>query len=547
VGEAVDNGIPVIPLRIEDVEPSQEMRYYIKSIHWLDAMTPPLEQHLEKLVDSVQALLSVGAEEQPPSVVETELEAPEKKRWPLPIWATTLIALVVVVIVGGVGWIAIPQSRSTPTPSAVSPASVSIIPELTDTPAAEVPTATSPASVSIIPELTDTPTAEVPTATSAAVTSILFRDDFDNALAEGWNIVREVSSHWSLTEKPGAWRITLQAGAIGDAIPEPPTNLLLHEAPSSDFEIATLVHFTPVSNVQFAGLIVYQDDLNAVQFGRAYCDLSEMCVGNGIYFDNTSDISKNFATVTSNPSIAYLRLRREGTTYTGYFSEDGESWIIIGQHISNITPLQVGLTAGQVLEGETIADFEYFTMETLPTPSSGWSDWRTLSFLIPNPQIWEESGDNRYTAIEQHDADAFAWSTETFEGDLMVSLDLERPEIQSDGCVIIYGDGREHSYGSLIFCVDWDGFGLEKHTKYHEGENSLTFNFGDNNSDKVYSIIIEIIDDIASMYVNGEKVLSSFFHTEEIDRSGRVGLFRNWAVGEITFSNIQIKTRSSEE
>lgn len=519
VGEAVDNGVPILPLRIEDVEPSQEMRYYIKSIHWLDAMTPPMEQHLEKLAGSVQALLSVGVEEQPPSVVETKLEAPEKKRWPLPTWATALLALVVVVVVGGVGWMAIPQSRSTPTP----------------------------ASVSIIPELTDTPAAEVATATSAAGTSILFRDDFDNALEEGWNIVREVSSHWSLTEKPSAWRITLQAGAIGDAIPEPPTNLLLHEAPSSDFEIATLVHFTPVSNVQFAGLIVYQDDLNAVQFGRAYCDLSEMCVGNGIYFDNTSDISKNFATVTSNPSIAYLRLRREGTTYTGYFSEDGESWTIIGQHISNITPLQVGLTAGQVLEGEAIADFEYFTMETLPTLSSGWSDWRTLSFLIPNPQIWEESRDNRYTAIEQHDADAFAWSTETFEGDLMVSLDLERPEIQSDGCVIIYGDGHEHSYGSLIFCVDWDGFGLEKHTKYHEGENSLTFNFRDNNSDKVYSIIVEIIDDIASMYVNGEKVLSSFFDTEEIDRSGRVGLFRNWAVGEITFSNIQIKTRSSEE
>ena len=50
VGEAFDNGIPIIPLRIEDVEPSKEMRYYIKSIHWLDAMTPPLEKHLHKLI-----------------------------------------------------------------------------------------------------------------------------------------------------------------------------------------------------------------------------------------------------------------------------------------------------------------------------------------------------------------------------------------------------------------------------------------------------------------------------------------------------------------
>ena len=84
VGEAVDNGIPILPLRIEDVEPSQEMRYYIKSIHWLDAMTPPMEQHLEKLAGSVQALLAVGEEpqEEPQTTgVETIIEAPAQKRY----------------------------------------------------------------------------------------------------------------------------------------------------------------------------------------------------------------------------------------------------------------------------------------------------------------------------------------------------------------------------------------------------------------------------------------------------------------------------------
>jgi len=65
LGEAVDCGIPIIPLRIEDVEPSGGMRYYIKSIHWLDALTEPLESHLEKLAASVQALLAVEVEEAP--------------------------------------------------------------------------------------------------------------------------------------------------------------------------------------------------------------------------------------------------------------------------------------------------------------------------------------------------------------------------------------------------------------------------------------------------------------------------------------------------
>jgi hypothetical protein len=38
VGEAVEKGIPILPLHIEDVEPSREMRYYIESLHWLDAI-----------------------------------------------------------------------------------------------------------------------------------------------------------------------------------------------------------------------------------------------------------------------------------------------------------------------------------------------------------------------------------------------------------------------------------------------------------------------------------------------------------------------------
>jgi len=101
---AVDNGIPIIPLRIEDIEPTDAMRYYIKSLHWLDAMSHPMERHLGKLADSVQAILSVGAEEQPPPVAKTVMEAPAKKRGPLPTWATVFLVLAAVVIVGGGIW-----------------------------------------------------------------------------------------------------------------------------------------------------------------------------------------------------------------------------------------------------------------------------------------------------------------------------------------------------------------------------------------------------------------------------------------------------------
>lgn len=59
VAEAIDRDIPVIPFRIEDVLPSKELSYFIGNIHWLDALTPPLEQHLLRLIEDVQRLLDI--------------------------------------------------------------------------------------------------------------------------------------------------------------------------------------------------------------------------------------------------------------------------------------------------------------------------------------------------------------------------------------------------------------------------------------------------------------------------------------------------------
>jgi hypothetical protein len=56
--EAVSRGAIVIPFRIEEVLPSKSMKFLISVPHWLDALTPPLEQHLQKLAETIQLLLS---------------------------------------------------------------------------------------------------------------------------------------------------------------------------------------------------------------------------------------------------------------------------------------------------------------------------------------------------------------------------------------------------------------------------------------------------------------------------------------------------------
>jgi formylglycine-generating enzyme required for sulfatase activity len=59
VERAISKGLPVIPFRIEEVQPSDSLEYFISASHWLDAFTEPLEQHLEMLANVVQRLIEV--------------------------------------------------------------------------------------------------------------------------------------------------------------------------------------------------------------------------------------------------------------------------------------------------------------------------------------------------------------------------------------------------------------------------------------------------------------------------------------------------------
>jgi hypothetical protein len=73
VQQAFDGEKPVIPFRIENVTPEKSLRYYMGSVHWLDALTPPVEQHLGRLASAVQALLKATRE--PPRMEETRRAA----------------------------------------------------------------------------------------------------------------------------------------------------------------------------------------------------------------------------------------------------------------------------------------------------------------------------------------------------------------------------------------------------------------------------------------------------------------------------------------
>ena len=93
---AVSHGIPVVPVRIENVMPHGDLEYFLSSAHWMDAITPPLERHFDQLAAQLQALLGAGAPP-PPLGITASKETRTVSRSLIPA-----IAIVAVLVIAGV-------------------------------------------------------------------------------------------------------------------------------------------------------------------------------------------------------------------------------------------------------------------------------------------------------------------------------------------------------------------------------------------------------------------------------------------------------------
>jgi Tfp pilus assembly protein PilF len=127
VERTVHQGIAVIPFRIEDVLPNKTLEYFISTQHWLDALTPPLEDHMAHLAETITVLLEkkrvkekplpVGGEEPAPSQPQRPPEMMPPEERPLGVMASApprkipwilLVSLVgflaLLVAAGGIWW-----------------------------------------------------------------------------------------------------------------------------------------------------------------------------------------------------------------------------------------------------------------------------------------------------------------------------------------------------------------------------------------------------------------------------------------------------------
>ncbi len=112
VERAVSKGLVVVPVRVENVKPSGDLEYFLGTPHWLDAITPPFERHLEGIADSAKFWLEriesdrVASETprpSPPARDEFSAATPPEiiaRARPRPKWIAPSIAALAIALVG---------------------------------------------------------------------------------------------------------------------------------------------------------------------------------------------------------------------------------------------------------------------------------------------------------------------------------------------------------------------------------------------------------------------------------------------------------------
>jgi hypothetical protein len=177
---AVDCRVPIVRLRIEDIPLSDDLRYYLSTPHWLDALSPPLSKHIPPLVAAVKELLGPAAEEPPGMMREPAAPASAEslvqksaapRKMPVIAWAVVVLA-----VLGFTMWSRLAKksdSKSTQVPATQRTPEASASPTVNPSPIIVAPASPSPVTASPTPspsaaEMTTTPEAKSsPSATEA--------------------------------------------------------------------------------------------------------------------------------------------------------------------------------------------------------------------------------------------------------------------------------------------------------------------------------------------------------------------------------------------
>ena len=198
-------------------------------------------------------------------------------------------------------------------------------------------------------------------------------DEFDGDALDTcrWNrIVRPDASEVEVAD--GHLSITTDLGDINGTNNDDPRNMILQDAPQGDWTIETRMRAPLETQWQLAGLLAYGDDDNYVKLnvGARNAPGSALDLGTEL----VSEVDANFGAggnrlldvaESTESGYWYLRLQKEGDTYTGWVSDGGINWSQVGEPVTNAGDLDsVGLWAiGPSQQAPVTVDVDWFRVD----------------------------------------------------------------------------------------------------------------------------------------------------------------------------------------
>jgi hypothetical protein len=232
----------------------------------------------------------------------------------------------------------------------------------------EAPESAEPAEPAPEPTEAPTETPIPPTATPEPTPfpeGIIFRDDFEGELGEGWTWVNEDPSRYRLTDE-GYLQIVGDDPGLFQAETVQQVNLLQRYLPDGPFVLEAHILANPSENFQQAAIFIWEKPGNYIAFNTGFCDL---CLPNGygFFFETFIDHSP-FADVfwTERPPEAtdvYLRLENTGESIFSSYALEPGNWVELGAFGNFFDFNHVGLSATNSNSETTkdiVANFDYF-------------------------------------------------------------------------------------------------------------------------------------------------------------------------------------------
>ena len=185
-------------------------------------------------------------------------------------------------------------------------------------------------------------------------------DEFKaNELGRQWSVVRRDDANLLVAD--GRLEITAAAGDINGAA-DNGANVVLQSA-NSDWTIETMLQTSALpAGAQNAGLVAYQDDSHFIKFVYTAAAMRRGQQGGGapaapaagslqLYVEENgaskSTATVNLAEAGVKENTIWLKLDKDGSTYTAFYSVDGNSWVQAGQVDIALKDIQAGMIACQ--------------------------------------------------------------------------------------------------------------------------------------------------------------------------------------------------------